>query len=276
MIEAIDFMLSGNAGNVAASLAKLGIPVELAGHSGADIIGAQFRAQLADLGVGIDKLLPHPSAGTGTSVITLLPGGERSILFTNGANSLFDLDAAPDTWLQEKHVISVGSIFVLPQFTGEAVGRLFRRARACGAATVLNICWDAREQGLSFLRPALSETDYFVLSYPESCQLTGLTQPVAILDALAEHTSGQVVLTLGNDGCCLHIDNDLSTIPAQPVQAIDATGAGDAFLAGFIAGLVEGYSAYDSARLGCRVAAYAVTGPGAYPRIPPFAKIDTL
>ncbi len=95
MIDAIDFALSGNGGNVAAALSRLGVEVELAGYTGADMIGEHSRATLANLGVVTDKLLRHPTASTGTSVITLSPGGERSIIFVNGANALFDLDTVP-------------------------------------------------------------------------------------------------------------------------------------------------------------------------------------
>ncbi len=273
-IEHIDFSLSGNGGNVAAVLGRLGISVELAGYSGADLIGEQFRTQLVHLGVSIDKLQRHATAGTGTSMITLSPDGERSILFVNGANACFDLDSVPDSWLTEKRVVVVSSIFVLPQFTGEAVERLFRRARLHGATTVLNICWDARNQGLPFLKPALSETDYFILSYDEGRQLTGHTLPQTILTSLTPLTRGVVVLTLGADGCCLITGSGLQTIPAVPVKAVDCTGAGDSFVAGFCAGLVEGYSSVECARLGCTVASFAVTGAGAYARTPRLVEIE--
>lgn len=273
-IDAIDISLSGNGGNIAAVLGRLGVPVELAGYSGADLIGEQFRVMLAELGVGTDKLLRHSSTGTGTSVITLSPNGERSILFVNGANALFDLDSVPDIWLVGREVIVVSSVFVLPQFTGEAVGSLFARARSLGAKTVLNICWDAHKRGLPFLQPALQETNYFILSYDEGRHLTGHTLPEQILATLLPLTRGTVILTLGGDGCCLQTTEGLQTIPALPVQTIDSTGAGDSFVAGFCAGLVEGRLEVDCARLGCIVASFAVTGPGAYPRIPSLSELE--
>ncbi len=275
-VEHIDFSLSGNGGNVAAVLGRLGIPVELAGYSGADLIGEQLRTLLVDLGVGIDKLQRHVSAGTGTSVITLSPDGERSILFVNGANACFDLNAVPENWLIGKQVVVVSSVFVLPQFTGEAVGRLFSRARRHGATTLLNICWDAHNLGIPFLGPALSETDYFILSYDEGRHLTGHTLPETILASLAPHTRGTVVLTLGADGCCLGTESGLQTIPALPVKAVDCTGAGDSFVAGFSAGLVEGRSVVECARLGCAVASFAVTGAGAYARTPTLVEIEHI
>jgi sugar/nucleoside kinase (ribokinase family) len=276
VIDSIDFALSGNSGNVAAALGRLGINVELAGYSGADIVGEQFRTMLSAMGVGTDKLLRHPTVSTGTSVITLSSGGERSIIFVNGANELFDLNTVPDKWLEQTRLVYVGSIFVLPQFTGEAVGYLFTRARAHGALTVLNICWDAKEQGIPFLKPALAETDYFILSYDEGRHLTGHTLPESIVDSLQVHTRGTVVLTLGADGCGVGGEAGLQKIPALSVEAIDCTGAGDAFVAGFSAGLVEGRSVYNCAHLGCHVAAFAVTGPGAYPRIPTLAEVKQI
>ncbi len=276
-IDGIDFSLSGNGGNVAAVLGCLGIPVELAGYSGADLIGEQLRMTLTQLGVGVDKLLHHPNTGTGTSVITLSPDGERSILFVNGANELFDLDSVPDAWLVGNQVIVVSSIFVLPQFSSEAVEHLFARARRHGITTVLNTCWDANRQGLAFLHPILKETDYFILSYDEGRDLTGHTLPETILAELTSLTAGTVIITLGADGCCLRTDEGLlHTVPALSVEATDCTGAGDSFVAGFSAGLLKGRSALECARLGCVVASFAVTGPGAYSRMPSLSDLEQL
>ncbi len=267
-IDGINFVLSGNAGNVAMALARLGVSVDLAGFSGADVVGEQFRAELLAEGVGIDKLSRHATAGTGTSVVALAPGGERSIFFVNGANDEFELDEVPAAWLDEPHIVAVTAVFVLPRFTGDRIGRLFGRAHAAGTRTLLNICWDNEARGLQFLAPALAETDYFVLNRDEGRQLTGHDAPERILASLREYTDGTVVLTLGADGCCFESPSGLDWISALPVHAVDSTGAGDSFVAGFTAGLVRGLSRGDSARLGCRIASYAVGGPGAYVRIP--------
>jgi sugar/nucleoside kinase (ribokinase family) len=208
--------------------------------------------------------------------VTLSPEGERSILFVNGANECFDLTTVPSAWLSNTQVVALSSVFVLPQFSGQAVGGLFAQAKIQGAITVLNISWDARGQGLSFLKPALAETDYLILSHDEGHQLTHQESPEAILAVLAEQTAGKVILTLGADGCCLHAEDGFQHIPAVSVKAADCTGAGDSFSAGFIAGVVSGYSCAESARLGCQVAAFAVTGPGAYARIPSLAEMKKL
>lgn len=273
-IASIDFALSGNAGSMSAVLARLGIAVDIAGYCGADMIGEHMRRMLEEVGVGTEKLLRHPTAGTGTSVITLAPGGERSILIVNGANDLIDLEAVPDAWLQDVELLVVQSVFLLPQFTGERIRQLFARARARNARTLLNICWDGAGRGLAFLKPALEETDYFVLNNDEGRQLTGQSEPTAILAALRSHTKAALILTLGPQGCCVQQDGQVTSIPALPVEAVDSTGAGDSFIAGLCAGLLTGRSLSASARLGCVTASFAVTGPGAYPRTPSLAEIS--
>ena len=267
-IDAVDFALSGNGGSLAMALARLGVSVDLAGYSGADVIGDQFRTMLTAEGVGIDKLSRHPSAGTGTSVITVAPTGERSIFFVNGANEEFKLEDVPDDWLHGSRIVAVTSVFVLPHFTGEAIAHLFQRAHTLGARTVLNICWDHQARGLGFLAPALAHSDTFVLNYDEGCQLTGCDAPDDIFDRLMKFTSGTIILTLGAEGCCFRTDSGIERVPAIPVRATDTTGAGDSFVAGFIAGLIRGLSLRDCVQLGCQIAAYAVTGTGAYMRIP--------
>jgi len=269
--DSIDLMLSGNGGNVAAVLGRLGVPVDLAGYRGADTVGEALEHTLASLGVGTSRLLRHPNAGTGVSVIAVTPEGERSVLYVNEANAAFDLDEVPDDWLSGYNVVSVGSLFVLPLFSGEAVGRLLARAQAQGAATMVNIGWPPDHGQQEWLRPALAHATYFILSYLEGRQLTGRSLPHEIFDAVEALSGARVVLTLGGDGCCYREGDQLVHIPAAEVKATDTTGAGDAFVAGFSAGLVQQRPLAACTRLACRAASYAVTGPGAYPRIPPLS-----
>ena len=273
MVERVDFALSGNGGNVAAALGRLGVSVDLAGYSGADAVGDAFRVTLAELGVGLGRLPRHPSAGTGTSVIAVAPSGERTVLYVNGANACFELDAVPDEWLDGVRVVSVGAVYVLPQFAPDAVAALFRRARRRGVVTVLNVCPVPERADLRSMGEVLAETDVFVLNLDEGRQLAGAQEPEAILRALEAQTRGAVLLTLGADGCCLRRGRRIEYVPAVPAEVVDTTGAGDAFVAGVIAGTLTGMALADAARLGCQVAAYAVTGPGAYGRIPPLGEI---
>ncbi len=85
--------------------------------------------------------------------------------------------------------------------------------------------------------------DYLIANRDEGRQLTGLMTAEAIVGALGAHTGGVIIVTLGADGCLIRAETgELQYVPAVDVVAVDSTGAGDAFVAGFIAGLHEGRS----------------------------------
>src|SRR5712692_6431148 len=222
-VEEIRFSLGGNGMNTAAGLARLGVPTALFGQVSRDFLGDHALAQLAVAGVVTSAVARHPTAGTGVSLIAVAPDGERSITFTNGANDLFCLDDVPDDLLHQVRVLCVGSVFVLPQLTGEALARLFQRARAAGVTTVLDVCWDGEGRGLPFLAPCLPYTDLFAPSLEEGCQLTGRDEPAAIAAALLAAGAGAVGLKLGPQGCYLATVDEGHFIPTVPLEGVDTT-----------------------------------------------------
>jgi sugar/nucleoside kinase (ribokinase family) len=272
-VAEIRFSLGGNGMNTAAGLARLGIPTSLFGSVSRDFLGDHALAQLAGAGVDTAAVERHPSAGSGVSLIAVAPDGERSITFTNGANECFSLEAVPDTLLRTVRILCVGSVFVLPQLTGEALAGLFRRARAAGVTTVLDVCWDAEGLGLPSLAPCLPHTDYFVPSLEEGRQLTGRDEPEGIAEALLAAGAGAVGVKLGARGCYLASREETHSVPTIPLDGVDTTGAGDTWLAGLVAGLLRGLTLKARGRLANRVAAFAVTGPGCWERVPPLSSL---
>jgi sugar/nucleoside kinase (ribokinase family) len=272
-VEEIRFSLGGNGMNTAAGLARLGIPTALWGMVSHDFLGDYALAQLGVAGVDTTYVTRHTLAGSGVSLIAVAPDGERSITFTNGANGRFRLEDVPDTLLQQVRLLCVGSVFVLPQLTGEALARLFQRARAHGVTTVLDVCWDGEGRGLPFLFPCLPQTDWFAPSLEEGRQLTGAGEPVAIAAALLAAGAGAVGVKLDARGCYLASGSETWEIPTTPLAAVDSTGAGDTWMAGLVAGLRRGLSLPRCGRLANRVAAFAVTGPGCWERVPPLESL---
>jgi sugar/nucleoside kinase (ribokinase family) len=95
--------------------------------------------------------------------------------------------------------------------------------------------------------------------------ISGLTDPRAIARSFQDRGVGTVGIKLGKDGCYLRgPEGGEVTVSAFPVTAVDATGAGDAWCAGFIAGVLSGRDLAEAGRLGNAVAACCVTALGAY------------
>jgi sugar/nucleoside kinase (ribokinase family) len=272
-VEEIQFSLGGNGMNTAAGLARLGVPTALFGMVSRDFLGDHALAELGRAGVETAAVSRHPEAGSGVTLVAIGPDGERSFTFTNGANELFRLEEVPDALLRQVRVLSVGSVFVLPQLTGEALARLFERARAAGAMTVLDVCWDSEGRGLPFLAPCLPHTDLFAPSLEEGRQLTGLEEPSAVAEALLTAGARTVGVKLDARGCYLARAGEAWEVPTTPLVAVDSTGAGDTWMAGLIAGLIAGLPLPECGRLANRAAAFAVTGPGCWERVPPLAAL---
>jgi sugar/nucleoside kinase (ribokinase family) len=272
-VEEIRFSLGGNGMNTAAGLARLGVSTGLFGTVSRDFMGEYALAQVAFAGVDTAAVARHPTAGSGVSLIAVAPDGERCITFTNGANECFRLEDVPVSLLEKACVLCVGSVFVLPQLTGKSLAGLFQRARAAGVTTVLDVCWDTEGRGLPFLAPCLPHTDFLAPSLEEGRQLTGQNEPEAIADSLLAAGAGAVGVKLGERGCYLASRMEAHAVPTIPLNGVDTTGAGDTWLAGLVAGMLRGLSLEACGQLANRVAAFAVTGPGCWERVPPLATL---
>jgi sugar/nucleoside kinase (ribokinase family) len=272
-VDEVRFSLAGNGVNTAASLARLGIQTALYGMVSRDILGDYALSQLSVAGVDTSAVARHPEACSGVSLIAVSLDGERSITYTNGANEQFKLDDVPDDLLRSIRLLYVGSVFVLPQLTGWALQALFQRAREAAVTTVLDVCWDAEGLGLPFLEPCLPYTDVIAPNLSEGRQLTDRQTAQEIAETLLAAGAAAVGLKLGVDGCFLASGEEHWHVLTTPIHAVDSTGAGDTWMAGLVAGLLRGLPLRECGRLANRVAAFSLTGPGCWERVP---RLETL
>jgi len=139
--------------------------------------------------------------------------------------------------------------------------------------TVLDVCWDGEGRGLPFLAPCLPFTDLFAPSLEEGRQLTGHSEPAPIAAALLATGVAAVGIKLDARGAYMAGPHEGVFVPTIPLAAVDSTGAGDTWLAGLVAGLLQGWPLPEAGRLANRVAAFAVTGPGCWERVPPLSAL---
>jgi sugar/nucleoside kinase (ribokinase family) len=100
-------------------------------------------------------------------------------------------------------------------------------------------------------------------SIEEARQLTRRDDPAGVAQALLDGGARTVVLKMGEAGCYVRTAETAFSVPAYQVDAVDALGAGDAFAAGFLAGLARGWDLEQTARFACAVGAQCVTALGA-------------
>jgi len=268
-VERITMQLGGDAANEAAALCRLGHPAALVDPVGDDGAGAFVISELERAGVDTRWMRRAPGVDTGINVVLVGPDGERRFI-TSRTGSLRRLtlaDALPaleSPGLAGARVCCLASLFVSFELSPADTAELFRRARARG----LTLCADATRpkhgETARDLRDALSQLDYFLPNLEEAAALTGRSDPDAAADALLDAGVRRLALKLGGRGCLIADAEGRRIVPAVPgIRAVDTTGAGDTFAAGFIAGLLEGRSFEACARLGNAAASLCVEVVGA-------------
>lgn len=264
LVDEMSLHTGGCAVNAAGALARLDLPAEVVGKVGDDPFGEFLIRALERRGVGTRGVSRDSDAGTSASMVMVDPDGERRFVHYIGANARLTLDDVDPTIVEGASILHVAGSLVLPGIDGEPTAQLLQQARDAGVITFLDTVWDDTGRWMELLEPCLPHVDYFVPSLAEARALTGEDDPEAVARALIDHGVGVVGLKMGADGCLvLNQDGDLLRVPAFEVEAVDATGAGDAFAAGFIAGIWLEYSLEETARLANAVGALCVTGVGA-------------
>jgi sugar/nucleoside kinase (ribokinase family) len=145
---------------------------------------------------------------------------------------------------------------------GEPFAQLLAEGRRRGLMTSLDTVWDGTGRWERVL-PALRHVDLFCPSLAEARAITHAETPEQAARRLRERGCGAVALTLGPAGCYVAGDGFEGLVPGFSVAALDSTGAGDAFAAGFLYGRLGGWPLERSARFANACGALATTAVGA-------------
>jgi ribokinase len=242
----------GKGANQAVAVARLGADVAMVGRVGADAQGTRLRDHLANEGIDVEHVVVDDDAPTGMALIAVDGAGENTIVVSPGANARVgagDVQAARD--------VLAGAAVTLLQHE-VPVSAVDAAIVAAGGTVVLNPA------------PARALTRQVDVLVPNRGELVGLTGRNGDPAELAHSfdLAAAVVVTLGSEGA-LVVDGDRTErIEAPRVNAVDTTGAGDAFCGALAQALAEGADLVEAARWAVRVAAVSVTRVGAQSGLP--------
>jgi ribokinase len=263
----------GKGANQAVMARLLGAEVAMVNALGDDVFGDMTVANFVGLGIDVTHVSRVPGA-SGVAPIWVEPDGTNRIIIVPGANgAMVPADAVAA--LEALHSFAPLDVVVgqleIPQAVTAAA---FEAARRLGAVTVLN------PAPAVDLEPALlAAADWLVPNEHEFARLAGASPDAtdAELVAFARSTGARVVVTLGSRGAALlGEDGAVRRIAAEPVRAVDTTGAGDAFIGAFAFGLAKGLPAEAAVRLGIRCATDSVLRPGTQASFPRGEELEPL
>jgi ribokinase len=252
----------GKGANQAVMARLLGADVAFVGALGDDLYATMTLENFEELGVDASSVMRVPGS-SGVAPIWVEADGTNRIIVVSGANDLVTPEhAAAAVGAADRVDVVVGQ-FEIPQAV-TAAG--FAAARARGAATILN---PAPAAPIS--SDLLAVTDWLIPNEVEFRILAGTGEDLsdAALAAFAASTGTRLLVTLGSRGAALAgPDGRVTRVPAEPVAAVDTTGAGDAFVGAFAVGLAVGLDELGAVRLGIRCASDSVTRPGTQASFP--------
>jgi ribokinase len=262
----------GKGANQAVAAARLGADVTLVGCIGPDTFGERLRAGLESEGVQTRHVGVERDTATGIAAITVDDSGQNSIIVVSGANMHLTPEWITAAW---QSVDKPDAVVMQLEIPLACITRVADLARAAGVRVVLN---PAPAQPLS--EELLRQIDLLVPNETETALLTGL--PVDTMQhveraarALLDGGVGETVITLGERGALLLSgDGAAQHLPAQTVEVIDTTAAGDAFVAALAVALTDGASMEDAVRWAIAAGSLAVTRLGAQPSMPTREEVE--
>lgn len=277
----------GAPANVAVGLSRFGVASGFMGRIGDDGFGRFLVQTLVEAGVDTRALLPTDAAPTALAFVSLRADGEREFLFyrSPSADMLFSPEDVNEAALAQAKMLHFGSIGLISDPSRSGTLHAVETARRLGLRIAYDPnlrlrLWPSAEAARAGMRLGLSHAEIVKIGEEEIHFLTGLHDPIAGARSLWHDRLRLMAVTRGAEGCLWLTPEAEGAVPGLAVEAVDTTGAGDAFMAGLLAGLLElgdgplGAAALDRICLFANAAgAVTTTARGAIPSLPDRATV---
>ena len=249
----------GEAVNESVAAAKLGMKTGILCALGDDMAGEIVLNELKRNGVDT-RLVVRSDATPVTTMFVRADGTRKSV--TNQAHR-FNFHPEKIRFTDAKAII-LGSLFRAPFDDPGIVYTVVESARKAGQMIVADTKLpNFRFLTLADIRESLPMIDYITPNEDEARHFTGEEEPEAMADVFLCYGVKNVIIKLGSKGCMLKNRETTLRLPALPVRAVDATGAGDNMVAGFVSEVLRGASPEEALRFGNACGAICTTAIGA-------------
>lgn len=266
----------GSPANMAANMARLGQPVALISCIGNDNLGVFLRDEVAKTGIDIQHIAVDPFQPTSIVVVSRTKGTPDFIAYRT-ADRMLQPQHISDELLSESAVFHT-TCFALSQEPAQStIVDAAKRANALGCRVSIDCnyapqIWPDREQAWKVISAYCGQDGLVKLSEDDAERLYGkkVTEE-QILEDFHAMGADLICLTKGGDGSVISYNKgkDKITVGVKPIEVIDATGAGDAYWAGFLTAFSEGKNPEVCSQAGANLAAIKLVTKGPLP-----AKVD--
>ncbi len=270
-LEKMHLAPGGNACLSALACRRLGMGTGFVGKIGNDPFGGYLLDVLQDEGVDIGGL-KIVKGQTGATVALVYPDSKRSFLSYKGVTSSLSLRDVDWEYISSADVLLLAGFYHCSSLRADGM-LLFKKAKEKGMTTAIDTSFDTKGRWKD-VYPLLKYTDIFFLG----CEREGVTGEKAPMSAgsfLLERGVKTACVKMGEEGSIvMDREEGCEEVPAFDVEAVDGTGAGDAFNAGFLLGLKEGRPLRERGLLANAVGALVATEYGGYGALPTRKRLE--
>jgi sugar/nucleoside kinase (ribokinase family) len=271
-IRDIDYAVGGCLPNTAINLAKIDrrIPISTIGKVGTDENGRYIVSTLQKYGINVSKMCYTSKAPTGFSDVMSIPSGERTFFHKKGANAEFCPDDI-DVDLLNCNIFHIGYVLLLDMFDAEdkqygtVMARFLSQVQSRGIKTSIDLVSDSSGNYGDKVIPALKYCNYLIINEIECCGIWKIAPRfddgkinadairLAMQKCIDAGVHSKVVVHCKECGFSLDTKGRFTTVPSLRVPREDikgTVGAGDAMVAGLVAGFMADWELEQCFRMG--------------------------
>lgn len=263
LIDELELYPGGCAANTGTALSKMGIKTGIIGKVGDDAYGNFLISQMERHNLDLRGVVRDPQVATSTTLVLVSPDGERSFIHYLGADGEFLEEEVDLRLIKDCKILHIAGSFLMPKLDGKPTANILRKAKEAGVITSLDTGWDEKNRWMKTLKPCLPYLDIFLPSIKEAEKLTNKKKEEDIAEDLLTLGIKVVGLKMGERGSYFRTKDESFFIPPYKVTVRDTTGAGDCFVAGFLAGQIFGWDLKQCGQFANALGAQCVQALGA-------------
>jgi sugar/nucleoside kinase (ribokinase family) len=263
LVSAIELHSGGCAVNTGIALSKIGINSAVIGKVGFDPFGDFLINTCKSNKVYSAGIVRSKTVGTSATTVLVDSHGERTFIHYPGANNELKYNEINLKPYRKAKILHLAGSLLMHKLDGAPSARLLKDAKRMGMITSLDTAWDSTGRWMKAIAPCLPYTDIFMAGINEARMITKKNNPKEIANALISKGVKTVALKMGAKGSYIQSGNTGFFIPAFKVKTIETTGAGDAFVAGFLVGTLKRWPIEKTGRFANAVGALSTMAMGA-------------
>ena len=255
--------VGGEAVNEAATAAKLGVETGILCFLGKDTAGDMIKNSLESFGVDVSYVVRESEHPTPVTTMFVNDDGTRKSITNQAHRYNFHPERYTDVF-RDVDAIILGSLFRAPFDDPDIILSVLKRAKEEGVIVFADTKLpNFKKLSLEDIKDCLPLVDYITPNEDEARYYTGKEDPQEMAEIFLGYGVKNVIIKLGSRGCYFKNDKESISLPACPIDAVDATGAGDSFVAGFACERLRGASDEEALRFGNACGAITTTAVGA-------------